>query len=217
MFEVRPESPQGNAFLYGLRNPLEAINRVREFGAAGLYTIVNETVDVNDGGVSGVVQGEVIEFAPGGTPRVVDEADPASVEKNIGLEMLRLVYGFKPSLDFRIDQRIEFSIHPVRRGWRNEHTIIWELEDLPFTHVAPYFRWPNRFSHFIGDKVFGLLFAHLHKLHVPRSLVISRGLKPFEFGTPTTSDVRWLRTGTISSRTRCVSDGSWLDRSFYSH
>ena len=67
---------------------------------------------------------------------MVDEADPANVgEKNIGLEMLRLVYDFKPSLDFRIDQQIEFSIHPVRRGWRNEHTIIRELQGVSPLHA----------------------------------------------------------------------------------
>jgi len=37
---------------------------VRNMSAEGLFVIANETVDVSDGGVSGVIQGGVAEFAP---------------------------------------------------------------------------------------------------------------------------------------------------------
>ena len=33
----------------------------------GYFTIVNETIDVHDGGVSGVRLGTIVEFAPGGS------------------------------------------------------------------------------------------------------------------------------------------------------
>jgi len=190
----KPDSPQGNEFIYGIKEPHVAVGKVHELAANGLFTIVNETIDVNDGGVSGVVQDGVIEFAPGGTPRVVDDLRPASVDRGRGLELLRLVYGFTPSLDFPHRFRVEFSVHPIRRGWKSEQTIIWELEELEHQSIAPVIRWPNRFSEFLGDKTFGLLLAHTSGLDVPWSTTISRGVAPFSFGRRTGADVKWLRT-----------------------
>jgi hypothetical protein len=89
---------------------------------------------------------------------------------------------------------VEFSIHPIRRGFGREHTIIWELQEVPASHLAAIPKWPNAFSEFIGDKVFGLLLADALGVRVPRSTVLSRNLLPFEFGTRTGSDVKWLRT-----------------------
>lgn len=67
-----PSRPQGNEFLYGLIAVEAAISAIKRLTAQGLFVIANETVDVNDGGVSGVVHGNVMEFAPGATPRVVE-------------------------------------------------------------------------------------------------------------------------------------------------
>ena len=53
----RPDQPQGNEFHYGLINPQDALAHVKRLAGIGFYTIVNETVDINDGGVSGVLQG----------------------------------------------------------------------------------------------------------------------------------------------------------------
>src|SRR4029453_19591588 len=54
--------------------------------------------------------------------------------------------------------------------------------------------WPNRFSRFLGDKVFGLLVADLLGLPVPATTAVGRRVAPFSFGRPTGSGERWLRT-----------------------
>ncbi len=189
-----PDNPQGNEFIYGLKEVSAVANEVHRLANLGFYVIVNETVDVNDGGVSGVAQGSVIEFAPGGTPRVVDSARPASLRLATGLNVLEAVYGFAPDLPFPPRFRVEFSLHPIRRGWRRSHTIIWELEELGYEQLLPTVRWPNDFSQFVGDKVFGLLVAHGEGYQVPRTTVLSRNLLPYSFGKPTGTDVRWIRT-----------------------
>src|SRR6266851_1456457 len=84
----RPENYQGNEFIYGLNDVGTVINHVRRLASLELYVILNETVDVNDGGVSGVSQGSVIEFAPRGTPRVVDAARTVSLRLPTGLRIL---------------------------------------------------------------------------------------------------------------------------------
>jgi hypothetical protein len=56
--------------------------------------------------------------------------------------------------------RVEFSIHPLKRGVRRDHTIIWEMEKAEPIHLAGDVDWPNRFSQLIGDKAFGLLVAN---------------------------------------------------------
>src|SRR5438094_4610313 len=49
-----PEQPKAHEFVYGLTGLEAVVTNVRRLAGQGLYTIVNETVDVNDGGVSGV-------------------------------------------------------------------------------------------------------------------------------------------------------------------
>src|SRR5205807_2616616 len=46
----------------------------------------------------------------------------------------------------------------------------------------------------LGDKVFGLLVAHITGLPVPRSTVINRRVAPFTFGRLTGSTEVWMRT-----------------------
>ena len=70
-------------------------------------------------------------------------------------------YGFVPELDWEPSVRVEFSLHPVRRGVRHTHTIIWQFEEVGAPRSNRRVFWPNRFSQFIGDKAFGLLVAHL--------------------------------------------------------
>ena len=60
---------------------------MRTLAADGYFTIVNETVDTADGGVSGVVLGDIMEFAPLDTPRGVEKPG-ASVFR------MTLVYAF---------------------------------------------------------------------------------------------------------------------------
>jgi hypothetical protein len=190
----RPESPQGNEFIYGLDDSQTVIYHANRLAELGLYIILNETVDINDGGVSGVSQGSIIEFAPHGTPRVVDTARPVSIRLSAGMRILEAVYGFLPELSYPPRFRVEFSIHPVRRGWRKGHTIIWELEELGYDFLPSMPRWPNDFSEFVGDKVFGLLIAYGEAYKVPYTRVISRQLPPFSFGLHTGADIYWIRT-----------------------
>ena len=60
--------------------------------AEGLFVIANETVDVSDGGVSGVIQGGVAEFAPDDTPRCVEKAGTASLPMDWALALIETVY-----------------------------------------------------------------------------------------------------------------------------
>lgn len=189
-----PESPKSREFIYGLTSAADVAAAVERLGRQGLYTIINETVDVNDGGVSGVALGDVVEFAPGDTPRAVEKPGTAALPRALGLTLLETVYGFAPDLNYSPETRVEFSIHPLRRGTRQGHTIIWELEDVGPSHTAAALQWPNRFSQFIGDKAFGLLVAHLLGLPVPAATLLARTVAPFTFGRPTGSAERWLRT-----------------------
>jgi hypothetical protein len=190
----KPDDPQGHEFIYGIDLVDTAEQEIRRLTTSGLFVIVNETVDVNDGGVSGVAHGNVVEFAPGATPRVVETGKVVSVSRNVGERLLQAVYGFIPGLPKQADLRIEFSIHPIRRGFAHEHTIIWELQEVPIEHLRPIPKWPNAFSEFIGDKAFGLLLAGAVGLRVPRTTVLCRNIAPFTFGASTGSDVKWLRT-----------------------
>jgi hypothetical protein len=190
----RPDEPQGHEFLYGITSVDEAEANVNRLISLGLWVIANETVDVDDGGVSGVAHGDVMEFAPGATPRVVESGDVLSIERHLGIGIIELVYGFAPRLPQGRDLRVEFSIHPIRRGYRHEHTIVWEIEEAPGFTYEPVLKWPNAFSEFIGDKAFGLLVSSCVGLSVPRTVVLARAIRSFTFGQGTGSDVVWLRT-----------------------
>jgi hypothetical protein len=190
----KPDDPQGHEFIYGIESVDTADQEIRRLAVSGLFVIVNETVDVNDGGVSGVVHADVMEFAPGETPRVVETGRIVSVSRDTGEHLLRSVYGFVPLLPRESELRTEFSIHPIRRGYACEHTIIWEVQEVPVDHLVAIPRWHNTFSEFVGDKVFGLLLADAIALKVPRMTVLCRSVAPFTFGSSTGSDVKWLRT-----------------------
>src|SRR6266446_3978570 len=87
-----PHSAKSREFIYGLKNANEAASEVKRLGANGLYTIVNETIDVNDGGVSGVALGNIVEFAPGDTPRCVEKPGTVTLRKDFALNLLKRVY-----------------------------------------------------------------------------------------------------------------------------
>jgi hypothetical protein len=188
-----PEHPKSREFIYGLRDVGAVEDAVRRLAREGLYTIVNETIDVNDGGVSGVALGDVMEFAPGDTPRCVEKPGALSLPRSVGMSMLQRVYSFAPSFPAG-HWRLEFSIHPLPRGYRQGHTILWEAEHGSSTQPAPNVRWPNRFSRFLGDKAFGLLLADCLGFPVPSTVVISRLVAPFVFGRSTGTGETWLRT-----------------------
>lgn len=189
-----PESPLSREFIYGLTRTDDVVDAINRLTSEGLNTIVNETVNIHDGGVSGVLLGNMIEFAPDDTPRAVEKAGTASLPLGWGLQLLTTVYGFEPDLAVPENIRLEFSLHPQPRGWRHTHTLGWEIAEHSGLNLSPILQWPNRFSRMIGDKVFGLLVAHHIGLLVPRTTVINRRVSPFTFGQATGSFEIWCRT-----------------------
>lgn len=190
----RPGQDKGNPFQYGIETVEGAAATARQLAAEGYFTIVNETIDTHDGGVSGVMLGGILEFTPFDTPRGVEKPGTVSVSYQLGLDILTTIYGFRPDLFEATDARVEFSIHPMRVGYRRGHTLFWEIESVESVALAPRILWPNRLSRLIGDKAFGLLIAHLLDLPVPRTTVIPRAIAPFEFGLPTGTAEFWMRT-----------------------
>lgn len=57
-----PDSPRSRTFLYGLTDVGAALEAAEGLARDGLYVIANETIDIHDGGVSGVVLGTMIEI-----------------------------------------------------------------------------------------------------------------------------------------------------------
>jgi hypothetical protein len=190
----RAGAPKGGPFTYGLARRDDVLAVLRARAGEGLHTIANETVDVDDGGVSGVALGGLVEFAPGDTPRSVERPGTVALAHDDAMALLGTVYGFTPDLDGRPGERVEFSIHPLVAGVRQTHTIVWEAERVDPVRLTHRLAWPNRFSRFVGDKAFGLLVADLRGLPVPATTVVGRRLAPFRFGRPTGSGERWLRT-----------------------
>jgi hypothetical protein len=188
-----PDSPRSRTFVYGLKNLDAALEAAADLIKEGLHVIANETVDINDGGVSGVIMGDLIEFAPDDTPRCVEKPGVASLPLDLGRSILTTVYGFEPAVDAR-GGRLEFSVHPARCGWRKSHTLTWEFEATDTSDLKPKLVWPNRFSRMIGDKAFGLLMADRIGLPVPWTTVIGRRIAPFSFGRRTGETEVWIRT-----------------------
>lgn len=190
----RPGQEKGNPFYYGITSSEDAAATVRKLATEGYFTIVNETIDTNDGGVSGVQLGGILEFTPNDTPRGVEKPGSVSVSYKLGMDLLSTIYGFRPELDDATGSRVEFSIHPMRVGHRHSHTLLWEIESVEPVDLSARILWPNRLSRLIGDKAFGLVIAHLLGLPVPTTTVIPRALAPFKFGQPTGTAEFWMRT-----------------------
>ncbi|HEY6159277.1 MAG TPA: hypothetical protein VIV88_17650 [Gemmatimonadales bacterium] len=208
----QPDNPKGREFIYGQTSVPAVVSQLHRLAAEDLLTIVNETVDVNDGGVSGVAYGDAIEFAPKDTPRCVEKPGTASVTRRVGLRIFERVYHFKPALPDRRELRVEFSLHPLRRGYQYDHTIIWEVEEVSSPPTAVEVSWPNLFSRFVGDKAYGLLVADAIGLRVPRAVVIPRGLAPFTIGSETGLAETWIRTcPTEQVPGRFTTRRGWLD------
>lgn len=189
-----PEDPRSREFVYRITELNDVLAHLKRLAAQGLHLIVNETIDVEDGGVSGVVQGDVIEFSPDDTPRAVEKPGVASFSRQMGLDLLSKVYGFDVALPGETNDRVEFSIHPRPRGWRQTQVLLWEIEAEAGGRDPSTPSWPNRFSRHIGDKAFGLLMAEAHGARVPRTLVIPRRIAPFSLGEATGSNEIWTRT-----------------------
>ena len=78
-----PDDPRSREFVYGLRSANEAVQHLERLASEGLHLILNETIDVNDGGVSGVVHDMFGEFAPDDTPRAVGKPRAASLPRQM--------------------------------------------------------------------------------------------------------------------------------------
>lgn len=200
-------------FIYGIQSADEAASRVVSLAADGYHTILNETVDVDDGGVSGVALGGVTEFAPGTTPRGVEQEEfVARLPIWVAEKLLAAVYRFDVDLHSKASQRVEYSLHPLRVGVRNSHMLVWEVEEVSPVELSVQPFWPNAFSQFLGDKVYGLLVAHALGFRVPYSIVVGRNVAPFTFGTSTGTGEQWIRT---SPRTadpgRYTTAKGWVD------
>ena len=192
----RAGAPQGGPFAYGLTRRDDVLAVLAARAGEGLHTIANETVDVHDGGVSGVALGGLVEFAPGDTPRAVERPGTVALGHDLAVRLLETVYGFRPELDAAPGERVEFSIHPLAVGVRRTHTILWQREPAGPVTPGPSRRlaWPNAFSRLLGDKAFGLLVADLLGLPVPATTVVGRRVAPFTFGRPAGGGEPWLRT-----------------------
>lgn len=184
-----PDDHQSKEFVYDVRDVGELKAHLARLSAQGLFTIVNELIDTNDGGVSGVKQGERVEFAPDDTPRCVERPGVCALPIAIAAMVLNVVYDAAlPPLA----GRVEFSVHPYKCGTRHENVILWEHEEDAPGADAPAPSWPNRFSRHIGDKAFGLLMADCLGLRVPLTTVLSRRVAPFTFGSG--GEGTWVRT-----------------------
>ncbi|WP_245500621.1 hypothetical protein [Rhizobium sp. BK251] len=188
---------QSREFLYALRTVEDAAQAIRRLSSEGAFTIANETIDVSDGGVSGVAMGGLVEFRPDSTPRGVERPGFATLPTVWATKLFKTVYGFDPGLEESEKARIEFSLHPRPRGWRQTNVILWEYGKVDHFDRTAHVAWPNDFSQMIGDKVFGLLIAELAGLPVPRTVVIPRRVAPFSFGMETGSAEQWIRTSPI--------------------
>lgn len=205
---------KGNDLVYGKK--AEDIDEIMDIihgnCISNKYSIINETIDVKDGGVSGVILGNIIEFAPNDTPKCVEKPNVCSLGKNMGVHVLNTVYGFSPEFNFENNYRVEFSMHPQREGIRKEHTIIWEYEEVENHEYDIKIKWPNKFSQFIGDKTFGLILADYLGLNVPYTTVISRNVAPFSFGKDTGLKEKWIRTAPIVKEPgRYYTGDKWID------
>ena len=193
-----PDSHQSQPFVYGLTEMKDVLYNLITLSEKGLFIILHETIDVNDGGVSGVIHSGVMEFSPGVTVRFVEQStDPISVfTKEFGCKLIKTVYGFSPSLNYADDMRIEFSIHPTRVGYHKLRTIIWQSQKIDKCDIESYHIWPSAFSKLIGDKVYGLLIADLLGFRVPHTNVFPRNsiVGNFSFGKSTGSSDVWMRT-----------------------
>ncbi len=192
----RPDHERGNPFRYGLAGVDDAVAAIRSLAAEGYHVIANETLDVGDGGVSGVRWGGWTEFAPGDTPRCVESPGTAGLASTAADDLLHAVYGVRTPLpDDGPEVRLEFSLHPEPVGLRGERTVAWERGvGTRADRADDGIEWPNRFSRFLGDKAYGLLVGHVLGFAVPRAEVLARDVAPFRFGTPTGTGQVWVRT-----------------------
>jgi len=104
-------SPKGGPFTYGLTRRDDVLATLAARAGDCLHAIVNETLDVDDGGVSGVALGGLVEFAPGDTPRSVERPGTVALALDHAMALLGAVYGFTPTWS-----------RPPANGWSSAST-----------------------------------------------------------------------------------------------
>ena len=207
-----PNSPKSREFIYGITDVNTAYDHLQRLNNDGLFVIANETVDVSDSGVSGVIEAGIIEFSPDDTPRCVEKDGVVSLTTEEGIRLIEQIYGFPPDLPPLSGARVEFSIHPRKRGFHHSHTLLWEREDVETPPQKPNLNWPNNFSRMIGDKGFGLLMAEMAGAPVPETNLISRRVRPFLFGQKTDNSEIWFRTCPVEQRPgEFTTTDRWID------
>lgn len=195
-----PERPDGNPHFMGSKGfetPMKVSAKVQELMAQGFYIMITEEVDVYDGGVYGVMLGNIVEFATRDTPRCVEKSGCAALPRFVMPDFVQTVYGHSFNIPYDRSYRVEFSVHPSRIGYGNQHQIIWQIEQTEHGGEVPEPKpyWPNRVSMDMGDKAYGLLMAHLYGFRVPHTRIVGRFIPPFEFGDKTGSpETCWRRT-----------------------
>ncbi len=193
-----PTQPDGNPFLMGRKGyetPEKVAAKVRELISQSYYVVVNEEIDVMDGGFSGVLLGNVAEFATRDVPRCVEKDGCAVLPRLAMLNLAKVVYSHFINIPYDRNHRVEFSVHPGPVGYAKEHQIIWQVERTDREVPEPVPFWPNRVSEDMGDKAYGLLMAHLAGFRVPFTKVVGRIVPPFQFGELTESPAPcWRRT-----------------------
>lgn len=196
---------KGNPFVYGLRDLESILRGIIDLREQGYNLILNETIDVNDGGVSGVLLNGVAEFAPFSTPRSVENDAVCRLPSLVAVKMLSDVYSLegrtledieKLESMSREGKRIEFSIHPNEVGY-----LVWDIEDmesnkkldLRLLNQCIMVPKNNKFSEMLGGKTFNLLLLNSMSIDIPKTTVVSKFLPPFTFGNKGNRNV-WTRT-----------------------
>jgi hypothetical protein len=169
-----PGQSTGAILESGFRTVDEALRVISQKKIIGGYVIASESIDLHDGGVAGVLSGDIIEFLQGVTPRFVDqcsEFDFPQMMRNVGVPFLRSIYG--PDIEFDAflpSNRVEFSTHPVNTGTHCKKLVIWDYYNTSvptIQNIIPF--WPNRLSEWLGDKLYGELLAWCMGFKVPRT------------------------------------------------
>lgn len=196
-----PDKPDGNPFFFGRKGfdtPQKIATLVQKLLSEKPYFIIlNEDIDIMDGGFSGVMLGNVAEFATRDIPRCVEKPGCAVLPRLTAIEFAKTLYGSRINIPYDRKHRVEFSVHPGPVGYAKQHQIIWQAEKTEHGEELsePRPNWPNRVSEDMGDKAYGLLMAHLYGFIVPYTKVVGRVIPPFEFGEKTESpESCWRRT-----------------------
>lgn len=198
-----PDKPDGNPFLLGKKHGFNEVEPVvkaaQQLMEQGYHVIINENIDADDGGFSGVVQNNTVEFAWGETPRCVEsESDTPCAKHSLDQvrSLVKTVYNIDLTLPDTSGRRIEFSVHPNPSGCLKHQVTIWQINECSNDLDQDIsLAWPNRYSRALGDKAYGLVMADMLGCNVPVTTVFGRNIPPFTFGrSPKNSDGVWLRT-----------------------